>query len=170
MIGCASIPNTTYVGCEPATETYNGLVKLGEWLKTLQPTFNFKIYKLPYEEFETDEKFDIALTSPPYYNTEKYCDEETNSFNRYHTYKSWVSGFYQPLILNTIKYLKDDGVFILNVGDRKYALSEDMLGICEENNLFCERIQDYLNNNGNDGEKFYCISEKKVISKLHKLF
>ena len=170
MIGCASIPNTTYVGCEPCTETYDGLVKLGEWLKTLQPTFNYQISKVPFEDYKTDEKFDMALTSPPYYNTEKYSDEETNSLNRYDTYERWVDGFYNPLILNTMSHINDGGVFILNVGDRKYPLSKDMFKVCEDNNLFCERIQDYLSNNGDDGEKFYCISKHKTGNRKQRLF
>lgn len=170
MIGCASIPNTTYVACEPSTQTYEGLCKLGAWLQKLQPTFNFVIHKLPYEDFETDETFDIALTSPPYYNTEHYSDEPTNSLNRYTTYESWVEGFYTPLILNTTKRLKKDGVFILNVGDRKYPLSDSMRKICEDNKLHCERIQDYLSGNGEGKEKFYCISNHRITVKHKKLF
>lgn len=165
MIGCASIPNTTYVACEPSTKTYEGLNKLGEWLKTLQPTFEFKVYHTPYEEWtDFDEKFDIALTSPPYYNTEHYSDEPTNSLNKFNTYESWVEGFYSALIMNTAKRLTDNAVFILNVGDRKYTLSDDMFKICENNGLFCERIYDYLSGNGEGKEKFYCISNQKRLS------
>lgn len=170
MIGCASLPNTTYVACDPSTQTWEGLKKLGEWLTYLQPTFKFDVHKVPYEDFETDEKFDVALTSPPYYNTEHYSDEPTNSLNRYDTFEKWVKGFYTPLILNTVARLKDGGVFILNVGDRKYPLSAEMFRICEENGLFCERIRDYLSGNGEGKEKFYCISKKRAIIKPKKLF
>lgn len=169
MIGCASIPNTTYTACEPSTQTYEGLLKLGEWLKTLQPTFNYHVYKLPYEDFETDEKFDVALTSPPYYNTEHYSDEPTNSLNRYTTFETWVEGFYRPLIETTMKRLSDDGVFILNVGDRKYPLSDNLFKICE-GQFFCERIKDYLSGNGEGKEKFYCLSNQKTVSHRKKLF
>lgn len=168
MIGCASIPNTTYVGCEPSTATYEGLLKLGEWLKVLQPTFNYEIYKLPYEDFKSDEHFDMALTSPPYYNTEQYCDEETNSLNRYKTYGSWVEGFYRPLILNTMRRI--DGAFILNVGDRRYTLSKDLMSLCEQKGIYCERLQDYLSSNSETGEKFYCLSNQKVGTSRKRLF
>ena len=170
MIGCASLLNTDYTACDPSTQTYEGLLKLGEWLRTLQPTFDFHVHKLPYEDFESDEKFDVALTSPPYYNTEHYSDEPTNSLNRYDTFEKWVDGFYTPLIVNTVSRLKDDGVFILNVGDRKYPLSDAMQRICDENNLCCERVHDYLSGNGEGKEKFYCISKHPVIKKQRKLF
>lgn len=170
MIGCASIGNTTYTACDPSTDTYNGLLLLGNWLKTLQPNFMFDVHKVPYEDFETNKLFDMALTSPPYYNTEHYSLEPTNSLNRYTTYDSWIENFYTPLILNTVNRLKDGGVFILNVGDRKYDLSDQCLRICAEHGLTCERIHDYLSGNGSGKEKFYCISKMQVIKKVRKLF
>lgn len=171
MIGCASIPNTRYVCCEPCNATYNGLVKLGKWLQTLQPSFKFEPYTLPYEEFTTYDEFDIALTSPPYYDTEKYSNEETNSLNRYKTFEDWVHGFYTPLILNTVNRLKENAPFILNIGDRKYPLSETLFKICEENGLYVERITDYLSGNGENKEKFYCITkDKSTQAKKRKLF
>lgn len=171
MIGCASIPNTRYVGCEPCTQTYNGLVKLGEWLKSLQPAFEYEIHNVPYEDFKTDEQFDIALTSPPYYNTEHYCEEPTNSMNRYNTYDKWVDGFYKPLILNTVDRLKDNGVFILNIGDRKYPLTDSMLKVCDESDIYILRITDYLSGKGDAKEKFYCLSKAEIKTKQSsKLF
>ena len=162
MIGCASIPNTTYIGCDPSTKTYQGLVELGNWLKTLQPTFDFQVYNIPYEEFQTEQKFDIALTSPPYFDTEHYSTEQTNSLNRYESgYDTWVKGFYEPLIKNTMSRLKDDGVFVLNVGDRKYPLSNSMKEICDNNDIYYNRIHDYLAGNGEDKEKFWLLTRDK---------
>lgn len=162
MIGCASLPNMKYVACEPSTQTYKGLLELGKWLKTLQPSFEYEIYKVPYEDVEFEpSSFDIALTSPPYYNTEHYSDEPTNSLNRYTTYETWVDGFYKPLILKTVSSIKKDAVFILNIGDRKYTLSDDLIKICKDSTLYCERINDYLSGNGEGKEKFYCVSKKR---------
>ena len=170
MIGAASIPNTYYEACEPSTKTYDGLLKLGAWLKQLQPSFDFCVHKIPYEDFETNKKFDVALTSPPYYNTEHYSDEETNSLNRYKTFNSWVDGFYKTLILKTVDRLNDSGVFILNVGDRKYPLSDRLFEISKSNELYCSRIKDYLSGNGEGKEKFYCVSKERKIIKKTSLF
>lgn len=170
MIGAASVPNTHYIACEPSTETYNGLEKLGKWLKTLQPSFDYCIYNIPYEEFECTEKFDVALTSPPYYDTEHYSDEETNSFNRYTSFDSWVDGFYTPLIMKTVDFIKDNGVFILNVGDRKYPLSDKLVEICDANGLYHSRVHDYLRGMGENKEKFYCVSKKRMLLRQRSLF
>lgn len=157
MIGAASLPNSRYVACEPSVETYNGLVKLGNWLKSLQPSFEFEIHNIPYEEFVTDEVFDVALTSPPYFNTEHYSEDNTDSAVRYPQYELWVNGFYNPLIVNTMNRLSNEGVFILNIGDRKYPLTNSMKDICEQNEFYYERESDYLSTNSEDGEKFFCI-------------
>lgn len=170
MIGCASIPNVTYTACEPSTETYDGLCKLSEWLISLQTSFNSDLYCEPYEDFFTDKEFDIALTSPPYFNTEHYSDESTNSMNRYGEFSVWVDGFYEPLIVNTVARLKEGAVFILNIGDRQYPLSDTLFNICNKYGFVCERIEDYLSGNGPNKEKFYCISRNKVIKKPRKLF
>lgn len=171
MIGCASIPNVSYTACEPSKLTYDGLSKLATWLHTLQPSFSYDINCIPYEDFETeDDDFDIAITSPPYYDTEHYSDEPTNSLNRYSTFEDWVKLFYTPLILNTINRVKKDGVFILNIGDRQYPLSSTLESICTEHNLYCHRIKDYLSGNGEGKEKFYCISKTKRNIGRKKLF
>ena len=171
MIGCASLPNTTYTAFEPCTKTWEGLNKLGEWLKLMQPKFKYQVYHLPYEDKpDLGKKFDMALTSPPYYDTEHYSDEGTNSLNRYKTFDDWVEGFYKPLILSTIELLKDDGVFVINVGSRKYPLESKLYEICEDNKLCCARITDYLSGNGEGKEKFFCISKHPTVMKNKKLF
>ena len=171
MIGCASLPNTTYTAFEPSTKTWEGLNKLGEWLKLMQPNFKYQVYHLPYEDKpDLEKKFDMALTSPPYYDTEHYSDEPTNSLNRYSTFEDWVEHFYKPLILTTVDLLKDEGVFVINVGSRKYPLEKTLYEICENNNLYCTRITDYLSGNGEGKEKFFCISKVKKEFKSSKLF
>ena len=73
------------------------------------------------------ESFDFAITSPPYYDTEHYSEENTNSLNRYKDFDEWCKCFYIPLIRKTMFGLKDGSVFILNIGSRKYPLNQVLL-------------------------------------------
>lgn len=73
----------------------------------------------------------MALTSPPYFDVEKY-DGEDSSTNRYDNYKLWVEKFYKPLIEKTYDYLKEGGVFILQVGSQKYDLKSQAITIAEK--------------------------------------
>jgi hypothetical protein len=123
MIGAASI-GSFYCGFEPCTKTYKGLIELGKFLKQFKTGFDFELYNLPFEDTILDKTYDMALTSPPYYNTEIYSDEETNSCNRYKTFDSWCNGFYIPMIEKTLKHSK---IFIINIGSRTYPLKEKLL-------------------------------------------
>jgi hypothetical protein len=163
MIGFSTVIKE-YYGFEPYTKTYNGLNKLGEWLKERNECFNFKIYNLPFEDAVLEnEYFDFAFTSPPYYETEKYGNELTNSHNRYKSFTDWCDLFYLPMIQKTMDSLKKDASFVLNIGSRIYPLNE-VLKSNFSNKYFIEKEKDMLQgkksglkNNSNEGETFYRI-------------
>jgi len=118
MIGAASI-GAFYHGFEPCTKTFDGLVSLGCFLKLFDTGFDFVVENTPFEDCALSAEYDLALTSPPYYDTELYSDEPTNSCNRYNTFTEWENGFYIPMIEKTVKHSK---YFIINVGTRRYDL------------------------------------------------
>lgn len=170
MIGAAAIDKSVvYIGCEPSTKTYNGLLQLGAFLSELNTNFEYKIFNLPFEDaFDelSNYKFDVALTSPPYYDTEKYSDEITNSLNRYKTFDDWCDGFYFNLIKNTMNLLGDN-MFVLNVGICRYPLYDKMLECCNANKYNMLEIPSYLSGKN---EKFYTISKQKIKQTKSKLF
>jgi len=132
MLG-ASVVCDSYTAYEPSTKTYKGLKKLGVFIQEATPTFKFKVHNIPFEEAVLPKGFyDIAITSPPYYDTEEYSEESTNSFNKFETFEEWCEGFYLPLIKKTMRALKPTGVFILNIGNRKYPLTDTMMNAFEK--------------------------------------
>jgi len=159
MIGAASI-GSFYHGFEPATKTYNGLLELGNFLKMFKNGFDFKIENIPFEDCTLSEDYDFALTSPPYYDTEIYSDEKTNSCNRYETFKSWCDGFYIPMIEKTISHVE---YFVLNVGSRGY----DLKSILFENFKDVKEVNNKLSGGGglgrtaNGKETFYLVTKRK---------
>ena len=118
MIGAASV-GAFYHGFEPCTKTYNGLIELGGFLKTFKTGFDYFIENRAFEDVTLENKYDFALTSPPYYDTELYSSEETNSCVRYGTFDKWCAEFYIPMI---DKVMACTNRFILNIGCRKYNL------------------------------------------------
>lgn len=64
-----------------------------------------------------DRSFDLVFTSPPYFDTEHYSDEPTQSFARFPTYDAWCAGFYFPVIEHSIRLLRPGGHFALNIAD-----------------------------------------------------
>lgn len=127
MIG-ASVVSDHYDGCEPATKTHAGLELLAEHLSDLTDgRFKARVRRKPFEDarFKAG-SYDLALTSPPYYDTEMYSKETTQSSVRYTSFEDWLAGFYFPFIDRTLAALKPGAPFILNVGDRKYPLASKL--------------------------------------------
>lgn len=105
-----------YIGIEPSTKTYNGLIELGNDLLKYRDK-EFEIHKTGSEIFNMDwvDKFDLCFTSPPYFNTERYSDEPTQSWKKFDTLDLWLDGFLKNTIENCFAYTKKDGYMIINI-------------------------------------------------------
>ena len=87
---------------------------------------------MPFEDTALEAgAYDIAITSPPYFDVEQYHGEQ-QSHVRYPKYDLWRDGFYRQLIAKVYYYLRDGGTFILQVGSQSYPLLEDGKKIAAE--------------------------------------
>ncbi len=125
MVGAACV-GSHYHGFEPASKTYKGLIELGEFLKLFNTGFDYEVENIPFEDASLNKSYDFTLTSPPYYDTEIYSDEITNSCNRYKTFEDWCQYFYAPMIKKTLQHVP---TFVINVGSRSYDLKSELLTI-----------------------------------------
>ena len=104
-----------YIGTEPASKTFDGL-------KQIQKEFSYmdtkvELHKLGSEVFRPKEKVDLCFTSPPYFDTEKYSDEETQSYVKYPEEQKWIDGFLFQTIENCYQSLKKNGYLLLNIAN-----------------------------------------------------
>lgn len=130
MIGTSVVCNS-YTCCEPQPDTARGLLLLRDFINTYRPEFHGNVHRLPFEDFQpVAGTYDYALTSPPYYDTELYGDDEMQSCVRYTSFDAWCRGFYAPLVHNTMLALKPGSPFIVNIGSRKYPLAQALHDIC----------------------------------------
>jgi len=131
MLGAKSVdPDVCYTGFEPCLKTYNGLCKIRDVLHLE----NIRLFNTPAEigllNIPPDEKFDLALTSPPYYNLELYSDEESQSVKANGTYDQWLSEFIKPVIENLVTRVKYSCWSVKNFKtDKKYNLYDDIVKI-----------------------------------------
>ena len=120
-----------YDGYDPAPQTSAGVSAMFADLAKLTPD-RVKIAHFAQRPFERAAlkaaAYDFALTSPPYYDTEKY-DGDASSWKSYATFDAWVKGFYEPLISKTSRALKPGGVFALQVGSQTYPLKEAAIAL-----------------------------------------
>jgi hypothetical protein len=133
-----------YIGFDPATKTNAGVKRLIAFLQSSKTKSRAEVYCLPFECSDlTPKSFDFALTSPPYFDTENYSDESTNSQNKFPKLDDWVKGFYRPLIEKTVIALKPGAHFIMNVGNKLYPLADRAVEICKDLGVPCKPLEGY---------------------------
>lgn len=96
------------------------------------------------EEGEFERRaFDAILSNPPYIRSEvvKTLSEEV----RKEPHAALDGGgdgltFYRAIITNYMKYLKEEGFMLLEIG---YDQAEDIISICRTESLSCEIFKDY---------------------------
>ena len=108
MLGSVCIDNVSYTGIEPYTKTFKALENIKKDLKLTDK--QVKLYNDVAENVlpSLNKEYDLALTSPPYYNLEIYTDEKTQS-HHHETYEIWVSKFLKPVVEGVLDKLVEGG-------------------------------------------------------------
>lgn len=116
-----------YTSVDPNKVTVKNNEKLLEYLYKIENGMfenhiekDINFYDVPFEDWVPDDTYDVIFTSPPYFNIERYSDEDTQSWVRYQTIESWLDNFIGKLIEISASCLADDGYFIINIdgGDK----------------------------------------------------
>jgi hypothetical protein len=134
-----------YIGTDPSTKTYEGLC---QFVKEFKGTHDkvVELHQLGSEAFKPDKNsLDLCFTSPPYFNCEKYADEDTQSFMKYDTKEKWLNGFFWDTILNCHWGLKNNGTLIINIASVKSypTICEDIVRIVEGRGFIHEKTLQY---------------------------
>ena len=103
-----------YIGVDPNTETYTRL----KYLDQLINTGKNHIHHQTSQE-NCPENIDLAFSSPPYFNLEKYSDEPTQCMVEFSSLDEWFDGYVEPTIKNIYNGLNKDGIFATNISDYK---------------------------------------------------
>jgi hypothetical protein len=167
MIGTTCLGNDHhYTGCEPFTKTFNGLEGL---VKDLGLEDQVDIYHSPVEdilEVLNDRRFDMCLTSPPYFDLEVYSHEETQSIKKYQIYEEWIDGFIRPIIEFVCKNVDKYSCWsVKNIKtNKKYDLLDDVINIHFMNGWKLEREfsikKNTKKNKTTDGDVTYVFSKE----------
>lgn len=109
-----------YIGTDPAKQTNLSLKEVYKHIKSNNSLLNtdIELFNEPAETFKLkDNSIDLILTSPPYFNTEKYSTEDTQSYIRYNSKSKWLNEFLKPMLLNCFNCLKPEGKLLLNIAN-----------------------------------------------------
>lgn len=116
LLAFASCENTEhYTGIDPNESLFEG------YQKQIEAYGGDKEYRMIVgcaEDVVLEEEFfDTVFTSPPYFNVEKYTQEETQSFKKYRKLDDWLDKFLFKALDNAWKSLKKGGHMVINISD-----------------------------------------------------
>ena len=126
----------SYTGIDPNTETFANLQYLSS-LITQAYGRTATLHCDVSENFQPND-VDLAFSSPPYFNLEKYCDEPTQCMVRCTTLDDWFELYTVPTMQNIYKGLNSDGIFATNIadyksyGNKEYAVVERWIETAEQ--------------------------------------
>ena len=122
-----------YTGIDPCAKTYAALRAIRDELGLTNVTLINKPAEVALQELDPSATYDIALTSPPYYNLELYSDEPTQSVQSGtgSGYQAWLNEFLSPVIAGVIRLgVKYSCWSVKNFRtDKKYDLLDDVIRI-----------------------------------------
>ena len=126
-----------YIGCEPNTETYQNLKKMAGFFSGTE----IELINECAEDVSLGGGADLVFSSPPYFNTEEYCNEDTQSYLRFPTKDQWKDGFLRQVIRKSVGWLKPNGYLIINIAnvDTYKNLESDTLDLATEYGFVLER-------------------------------
>ena len=111
-----------YIATEPTTKTVNGLREIINDWGTISNIFrkvsHLEIVQSGSEDFLPDKNsLDLCFTSPPYFDTEHYSDDETQSYIKFPTQIQWADGFLRKTIQNCYYGLKQNCYMLINIAN-----------------------------------------------------
>jgi 16S rRNA G966 N2-methylase RsmD len=118
-----------YTGIDPCAKTYAALRAIRDELGLHNVTLIHQPAEVALQQ--PLGTYDIALTSPPYYNLELYSDEPTQSVATKDGYQAWLNEFLNPVIAGVIRLgVKYSCWSVKNFKtDKKYDLLDDVIRI-----------------------------------------
>ena len=133
LLGFLASDCKKYIGTDPSTPTHNGLLEMKNDYAYLCK--NIELLCIGSEDYTPEpNSIDLCFTSPPYFDTEKYTDEETQSYKKFPTTDLWLNGFLKKTIENCYLGLKNDGYMIINIANTKSykTVEEDLIKVADD--------------------------------------
>lgn len=138
-----------YIGIDPFTSnSVNEMIKFFGYenkanvINACSEQWEEYVSNISSEEQNT---FDLAMSSPPYFNLETYGGEN-QSILKHNTYEEWLKNYWKQTVSNIKTYvLSPEGKFILVMVDKvgKYEIAKDMIEICKELDFNIEKVYSF---------------------------
>jgi hypothetical protein len=131
MLGCLPL-DRRYIGIDPCFDQIKGLRRMKTKLARLvRPRARTFIHHTCAEDFlPTLPKNSVQLvfSSPPYFDTERYSAEKSQSYLRFPLYGRWLDEFLGKILFESKRILSRGGYLVVNVANIDgHMLADDTL-------------------------------------------
>ena len=138
-----------YIGCDPASETFKGLLRMQIELLPMTRRYmggrdmEVELHMLGSETpairaLLPKGGVDAIFSSPPYFSQEMYSDEPTQSWKKFPNPDQWMNGFIGATLENCEYCLAPGGTLAINIADVKdyeklsgRKLTDDFVALAE---------------------------------------
>lgn len=152
LLGAIKANVNKYICTEPSTLTYNGLIRLNNDFGNK----NYEFHKCGSEEFlPIKNSLDLCFTSPPYFNTEVYSNESSQSCIKFASKEDWLNNFLKKTFENCYHGLKENKYMLINIANVKTYknLEADTVKVAKEVGFHLETTLNYSLSNVNMANK-----------------
>src|SRR5260221_298728 len=131
LVGCLSLARH-YIGLEPCSAQVRGLRRCIDAIRSLRIVpGTAEIHEVCAEDSLArlpSKSSGLGFSSPPYFDWEKYSEQETQSFIRYRTYSTCVESFLRPVVGESHRILANGGYLAINTpnGNSRLSILEDV--------------------------------------------
>ena len=121
----------SYYGIDPNKSLHTGYNNM---IKSFLPKKSHIKYNMICECAEDyidkiNNTFDLVFTSPPYYNLEIYCNDKSQSIEKYTNYDIWYTNFLLECMYKSINKLIKTGILAININTvREYHIVNRLIG------------------------------------------
>lgn len=137
----AAAETKSYTSVDPNSNLFTGYADQTEFLRGLSKEHKEVIMSEGCaEDFIPERTFDTVFTSPPYFNIERYTQDDTQSFKKYRRLEDWLNGFLFKMLGTAWERLESGGTLGINISD-VYS-NHTVNRICDPMNSFIASLPD----------------------------
>ncbi len=118
LVGFYASSAESYVGIDPNSKLHTPYKEVTDWVSKYGVTKQTSFICSPAEDADlSNMRFDFIFTSPPYFDTERYSEEGTQSWKRHSSIDGWLNDFLFVTLKKCWDSLEDGGRIAINISD-----------------------------------------------------
>lgn len=113
FISCMALGIEKYIGTDPDISKFEKYAEMATLFEISSERFS--LIPTGFLEAEIDQTVDLCLTSPPFFDYERYSNDESQSVIQYPELDDWITFFLLPYLDKAWSHVRDWGILAINM-------------------------------------------------------